>query len=49
MAPNDTVTFTGKVISVENGKVVAEIEATNQKDEDVLKGATVEGQIGGRL
>ncbi len=45
VAPLDVVTFTGKVSSVENGKVVAEIEATNQRDEDVLKGAVVEGRV----
>lgn len=45
VAPADVVTFTGKVISVESGKLVAEISATNQRDEDVLKGAVVEGRI----
>jgi 3-hydroxybutyryl-CoA dehydratase len=45
VAPHDVVTFTGKVISVENGKVVAQIEAVNQREEDVLKGATVEGRV----
>ena len=45
VAPEDTVTFSGKVISVENGKLLAEISATNQRDEDVLKGAVVEGRI----
>jgi acyl dehydratase len=45
VAPNDTVTFTGKVISIEHGKIVAQIDATNQRDEDVLKGATVEGRV----
>jgi acyl dehydratase len=45
VAPLDTVTFTGKVISVEGGKLVAEIEAKNQRDEDILKGAVVEGRL----
>ena len=45
VAPLDVVTFIGKVISVENGTVVAQIEATNQRDEDVLKGVVVEGRL----
>ena len=45
VVPNDTVTFTGTVISIENGKLVAELEAVNQRDETVLKGATVEGRV----
>ena len=45
VAPHDVVTFTGKVISVENGKVVAQIDAVNQREEDVLKGATVAGRV----
>ena len=45
VAPNDTVTFTGTVISIENGTLVAQLEAKNQRDENVLKGATVEGRV----
>jgi 3-hydroxybutyryl-CoA dehydratase len=45
VAPLDTVTFSGKVISLENGKLTAEISAVNQRDEDVLKGAIVEGRV----
>lgn len=45
VAPADVVTFTGTVTSVENGKLVAEIAATNQRGEDVLKGAVVEGRL----
>ena len=45
VAPEDTVTFTGKVVSVQSGKLVAEISARNQRDEDVLKGAVVEGRV----
>ncbi len=45
VAPLDVVTFTGKVITIENGKLTAEIEATNQRGEDVLKGALVEGRL----
>ena len=45
VAPHDVVTFTGTVKSVENGRLVAEIEATNQRGEDILKGAVVEGRV----
>lgn len=45
VAPADVVTFTGTVTSVENGTLVAEIVATNQRGEDVLKGAVVEGRL----
>ena len=45
VAPDDVVTFTGKVVSIEHGKVVAELEAVNQRGENVLKGAVVEGKI----
>ena len=45
VAPNDVVTFTGTVVSIEHGKVVAELEAVNQRGEDVLKGAVVEGRL----
>ena len=45
VAPLDVVTFSGRVISIENGTVVAQIEAKNQRDEDILKGAVVEGRL----
>lgn len=45
VAPADVVTFTGTVVSLENGKLVAEIAAKNQRGEDILKGAIVEGRI----
>lgn len=45
VAPGDVVTFKGTVTSMENGKLVAEIEAMNQREETILKGATVEGRI----
>lgn len=44
VAIDDTVTFTGKVTKVEGGVVTAELAAKNQKGEDVLKGAVVEGK-----
>lgn len=45
VAPGDVVTFKGTVTSAQNGKLVAEIEAVNQREETILKGATVEGRI----
>jgi acyl dehydratase len=41
----DTITFSGKVTRIENGRLVAEIIARNQRGEEVLKGAAVEAQI----
>jgi 3-hydroxybutyryl-CoA dehydratase len=41
----DVITYEGKVVSVEGGKLVAEVSAKNQKGEDVLKGAVVEARI----
>jgi 3-hydroxybutyryl-CoA dehydratase len=43
--PEDTVTFQGRVTAVQDGKLTAEISATNQRGEDVLKGAVVEASI----
>ena len=45
VSPHDVVTFNGTVVSVENGTLVAEIEAINQRGEDILKGAVVEGRL----
>ena len=45
VAINDTVTFEGKVTSIINGRLVAEIVAKNQRGEEVLKGAVVEAEI----
>lgn len=45
VAPGDVVTFTGTVTEVADGRVVAEVEAVNQRDEVVLKGAVVEGRL----
>ena len=42
---DDTITFSGKVTSLENGRLVAEILAKNQRGEEVLKGATVEANV----
>ncbi|MGV3620427.1 MAG: MaoC family dehydratase [Archangium sp.] len=45
VAPLDVVTFNGKVTSIENGVLTAEINATNQRGEGVLKGVTVKGRV----
>ncbi len=42
---NDTITFRGKVTVVENGRMIAEISAVNQRGEDVLRNATVEARL----
>ena len=42
VAPDDTVTIEGKVTQVEGGKAVAQLTAKNQRQEDVLRAATVE-------
>lgn len=42
VAPDDTVTYVLKVVAVEGGKATAELSAKNQREEDVLRGATVE-------
>ena len=45
VAIEDTITFEGKVTSIANGRLVAEIVAKNQRGEEVLKGAAVEAEI----
>lgn len=45
VAPEDTVRFQGKVTSLEGGRLVAEISATNQRDQEVLKNTTVEADL----
>src|SRR5512138_1993470 len=42
----DVLTFRGRCTSVEGPTVKLEISATNQKGEDVLKGAVAEGHVG---
>ncbi len=46
VAIDDTITFQGNVTSIENGRLVAEILARNQRGEEVLKGATIEANVG---
>jgi 3-hydroxybutyryl-CoA dehydratase len=43
--PEDTITFQGKVTAIQDGRLTAEISATNQRGEDVLKGAVVEASL----
>lgn len=45
VAPLDVVTFNGRVTAIENGVLTAEINATNQRGEGVLKGVTVKGRV----
>lgn len=45
VAVEDVITFTGKVVALENGTITAELSATNQHGDDVLKGAVVEGRL----
>lgn len=45
VAIDDTITFTGKVTEIADGRLTAEVSAKNQRGEDVLKGAVVEGRL----
>jgi acyl dehydratase len=45
VAIDDTITYEGKVVSVEGKTLVAELSAKNQKGEDVLKGAVIEAEV----
>jgi 3-hydroxybutyryl-CoA dehydratase len=45
VAIDDVVTFTGTVTAIENGVLTAEIDALNQRGQQVLKGALVEGRL----
>lgn len=45
VALEDTITYSGTVVSVADGVVTAEVSAKNQRGEDVLKGAIVEGRL----
>lgn len=46
VAIDDVVTYQGKVTAIEGGLITAELEATNQRGEAVLKGAEVTASIG---
>lgn len=43
----DTLSYRGKVTQIVDGRLTAEISATNQRGEDVLKGGVVEALVGG--
>ena len=45
VALEDVITFTGTVTSIANGVLSAELSAKNQRGEDVLKAAIVEGSV----
>jgi 3-hydroxybutyryl-CoA dehydratase len=45
VAVEDVIRFEGKVTQVEGGRLTAEIQAKNQRGEDVLKGAVVEAEL----
>lgn len=45
VAPNDVVTYAGKVTAIDSGVLTAEIEATNQRGETILKNVTVKGRV----
>jgi 3-hydroxybutyryl-CoA dehydratase len=42
---DDTVTFKGAVTKIEGGRATFEVEAQNQRGEEVLKGAFVEVRV----
>jgi 3-hydroxybutyryl-CoA dehydratase len=45
VAVGDVITYEGKVTAIEGGTVTVSVQAKNQKDEDVLKGALLEGRV----
>ena len=45
VAVGDVVTYQGKVLSIENGVLTAQVAAKNQKGEDVLKGTQLEARL----
>jgi acyl dehydratase len=45
VAPGDTVTFEGRCVAVEGAMVRVEVAATNQRGEEVLKGASADALI----
>lgn len=45
VVPGDTIRFAGRVVKVEGGVMTAELSATNQRGEEVLKGATIEARV----
>ncbi|MDC0708407.1 MaoC/PaaZ C-terminal domain-containing protein [Stigmatella sp. ncwal1] len=45
VVPEDTLTFEGRVTAVADGRLTAEVSATNQRGEAVLKGAVIEAVL----
>ena len=45
VAVGDVISYEGRVTAVDDGKIVVSVSAKNQKDEDVLKGAQLEGRV----
>lgn len=45
VALEDTITYSGTVVAVEDGTVRAELSAVNQRGDDVLKGAVLEARL----
>ncbi len=45
----DVITFQGRCAAVEGGLVRLEVSATNQRGEEVLKGAAAEAEVDGAL
>jgi len=45
--PGDTLTFTGRCTAIEGTTVRVEVEARNQRGEEVLKRVSAEGRIAG--
>lgn len=45
VAIDDVITYEGTVTAIEGGLLTAEIDATNQRGEAVLKGAVVTGKV----
>jgi 3-hydroxybutyryl-CoA dehydratase len=49
VSPGDTLRFQGRVIRVEGRRVEGEIDARNQKREEVLKGTAFEAELSASL
>ncbi|ADO72842.1 MaoC family dehydratase [Stigmatella aurantiaca] len=45
VVPQDTLTFEGRVTAIADGRLTAEVSATNQRGEAVLKGAIIEAVL----
>ncbi len=45
VVPEDTVTFEGRVVAIADGRLTAELSATPQRGEPVLRGALIEAAL----